>query len=154
MSGEQGERRNIDASGKRFAIVVSRWNANITSELSRAAIEELKTSCASRIETYEVPGAWEIPLAVQRLLIANAPDAVIALGCILQGETAHAEQLANEVSSALMKIQLEHGVPVAWGILTPQYIEQALDRAGGKKGNKGQEAARAAIEMIDLLDNL
>ncbi|MCO5296365.1 MAG: 6,7-dimethyl-8-ribityllumazine synthase [Fimbriimonadaceae bacterium] len=133
------------------AIVVSRWNEFVTRELRHGAEQELaRSGCA--VEVFEVPGAWELPVAVAALLRRGAPpSAVVALGCILQGETPHARQLASDVASSLMRLQVEHGVPVAWGVLTPDTPEQAIDRAGMKLGNKGREAALAALAMIDVL---
>ena len=145
----------MDASGKRFAIVVSRWNELVTKQLLEGALDELKAHGDPSVEVVQVPGTWEIPVAVRRIVTGDKrPSAVIALGCILQGQTTHAKLLGGDVSSALMGLQTEHGVPIAWGVLTPDTMEQALERAGMKHGNKGREAALAAIEMAALLDVL
>ncbi len=145
----------MDASGRRFAIVVSRWNELVTKELLEGALVELKRYGDPEVEVIHVPGTWEMPPVVRALVSGERkPDAVIALGCILQGQTTHAKMLGSDVGSALMSIQVEFGVPVAWGVLTPDTLEQALDRAGMKHGNKGREAAQAAIEMASVLEQL
>lgn len=144
----------MDAKGMRFAIVVSRWNEYVTKELCAGAVDELRRHGATDIEVVQVPGTWEIPVAVQALLRRereSRPHAVVALGCILQGATNHAALLAGDVASALMNIQVESGMPVTWGILTPDNPEQAVERSGMKLGNKGREAALAALEMVDVL---
>jgi 6,7-dimethyl-8-ribityllumazine synthase len=145
----------MDAAGKRFAVVVSRWNELITKELLEGALAELQRHGDPEVTVIRTPGTWEIPVAVKRVLAgSSAPQAVIALGCILQGQTPHAKLLASEVGGALMSLQKETGVPIAWGILTPDSQEQALERSGLKFGNKGREAAAAAIEMASLVDQL
>ncbi|MEQ1933904.1 MAG: 6,7-dimethyl-8-ribityllumazine synthase [Fimbriimonadaceae bacterium] len=146
-------RGQMDGNGKRFAIVVSRWNELITKELLEGAVETLKQHGEPAIEVISVPGTWEIPVAVKTLLSRKdkRPDGVVALGCILQGQTTHAQLLSGDVGSALMSLQVESGVPIAWGVLTPDTAEQALDRAGLKHGNKGREAALAALEMANLI---
>lgn len=143
------------STGRRFAIVVSRWNEIVTKQLVEGALDELGRYGVPEVDVIHVPGTWEIPPTVRRLVSsANRPDAVIALGCILQGQTAHAQLLGADVGSALMALQVESQVPIAWGILTPETLEQALDRAGAKHGNKGREAAAAALEMAGLLEKL
>ena len=145
----------IEVSDRRFAVVVARWNELITKELLEGALDELKKFGADRIDVVKVPGTWELPVAIQALLSGpNRPDAVVALGCILLGETVHGRLLASDVSSALMKMQIESGVPIAWGVLTPDNQDQALDRAGLKMGNKGREAAAAAAELASLIPRL
>ena len=145
----------MDAKGKRFAIVVSRWNELITKELLAGALDEFKAHGATDVTVLHVPGTWEIPVAVKGLLSKEKPPVgIVALGCILQGQTPHAKLLGADVGSALMSLQTEFGVPVSWGVLTPDTQELALDRAGLKMGNKGREAALAAIEMADLLGKL
>jgi 6,7-dimethyl-8-ribityllumazine synthase len=148
-------RGRVDGAGKRFAIVVSRWNELVTKELLEGALDELSRHGDPDVDVYHVPGTWEIPVVVARLAHSNeAPGAIVALGCILQGQTPHAKFLGADVGSALMQIQLETGVPVAWGVLTPDTQDQALERAGLKHGNKGREAALAALEMIGLLEEI
>lgn len=144
----------LDASGKRIGIVVGRWNELITKELLEGALDALRQCGDPEVLVAYVPGAWEIPIAAARLIEKRQTQAVVALGCILQGQTAHAGLLASDVGAALMALQARTGVPVAWGVLTPQTQEQALERSGVKKGNKGREAAMAAVEMISLLEQI
>lgn len=140
----------MDASGKTVGLVVSRWNELVTKELLEGALDTLRDHGDPELVVVRVPGSWEIPLAAKRLIESHGADGVVALGCILQGETAHAKLLAGDVASALMNLQMSTGKPVSWGVLTPDTAEQALDRAGLKHGNKGREAALAVIEMIAL----
>jgi len=140
----------MEGSGVRIGVAVSRWNELITKELLSGALETLKSAGVTDVVVAKVPGAWEIPLAA-KALIGSGCQAVVALGCILQGQTPHAQQLGAEVGSALMSLQVESGVPIAWGVLTPNTVEEALERAGLKLGNKGREAAGAAVEMLSLL---
>jgi 6,7-dimethyl-8-ribityllumazine synthase len=144
----------MDAKGKHFAVIVSRWNELVTKELLEGALEALKRHGDPEVEVVHVPGTWEIPVAAKALLVrgANRPDALVALGCILQGQTPHAALLGADVGSALMGLQVESGIPIAWGVLTPDTQEQALERAGLKHGNKGREAALAAIEMASVVE--
>ncbi len=145
----------MDATGKRFAIVVSRWNEFVTKQLLEGALDELARHGQDDVEVIHVPGTWEIAAVARKLADRKKrPDAIIALGCILQGETPHAKLLGGEVSSALMAIQKDLGLPVTWGVLTPDNADQAIDRAGMKHGNKGREAALAAIEMVSVLEQL
>lgn len=146
----------MDASGAAFAIVVSRWNELVTKELLDGALSELERYGASDVEIIHVPGTWEIPPVAAKLVnqAKDKPAAVIALGCILQGQTPHAQMLAGDVGSALMGLQVSSGVPISWGIITPDTQEQALDRAGMKLGNKGREAALAAIELVSVLEQI
>ena len=145
-----------NGEGKKFAIVVSRWNEFVTKELLEGALSELERAAVTDLEVIHVPGTWEIPPTVAALLARskNKPNAVIALGCILQGQTTHAQLLAGDVGSALMGLQVSSRVPVSWGILTPDTQDQALDRAGLKNGNKGREAALAALEMASVLEQI
>jgi 6,7-dimethyl-8-ribityllumazine synthase len=144
----------MDASGKRFGVVVSRWNEYVNQMLLEGALDELERHGNPEVLVVKVPGSWEIPLAVRTLLESEKVDAVVALGTILQGATGHAEMLASDVSTTLMNMQLELKAPIAWGILTPENQEQAIERAGMKVGNKGREAALAAIEMANVLGSL
>lgn len=145
----------IEAQSLKFAIAVARWNELVTKELLEGALDELKNLGATEISVFWVPGTWELPVAIKGLLSGpNRPDAVVALGCILMGETIHGKLLAGDVASALMKLQVEEGVPIAWGVLTPDDQDQALDRAGLKMGNKGREAASAAAVTASLLRRL
>jgi 6,7-dimethyl-8-ribityllumazine synthase len=150
---------DLSAEGMRFAIVVARWNAVITDRLLDGALDGLLRSGAARrqIEIARVPGAWEIPAAARTIAERvpsfggpGAVDAVITLGCLIRGETAHYEAIYNEVARGIGQSQQETGVPHAFGVLTCENLEQALNRAGIKAGNKGFEAAMAAIEMVSL----
>lgn len=144
----------MDASGKKFGIVVCRWNEYVNQMLLEGALDELKKHGDPEVLVVKVPGTWELPLAVRALIESGKVDAVVALGTILQGATAHADMLASDVSTALMQMQVELKAPIAWGILTPDTQEQAIERAGMKLGNKGREAALAAIEMANVLGSL
>jgi 6,7-dimethyl-8-ribityllumazine synthase len=148
---------DLSAEGMKFAIVVARWNAVITDRLLEGALDALLRSGAQRgdIEIVRVPGAWEIPAAARTLANRAAQggatlDAIVTLGCLLRGETAHYEAIYNEVSRGIGQSQQETGIPHAFGVLTCETLEQALNRAGIKAGNKGFEAAAAAIEMVSL----
>lgn len=143
---------DLSAQGMRFAIVVARWNAVITERLLQGAMDALLRSGAARrhIEVIRVPGAWEIPAAAREAATLGKVDAVIALGVVLRGETSHYEAIYNEVSRGIGQSQQETSVPHAFGVLTCETLEQALNRAGVKAGNKGFEAAVAAIEMVSL----
>jgi 6,7-dimethyl-8-ribityllumazine synthase len=143
---------DLIATGMRFAVIVARWNAVITDRLLQGSLDALYRSGAARsdVKILRVPGAWEIPLAARQVAASGQVDAVITLGVLLRGETAHYEAIYNEVSRGIGQSQQETGIPHAFGVLTCETLEQALDRAGLKAGNKGFEAAVAAIEMVSL----
>jgi len=143
---------DLSAAGMRFAIVVARWNAVITDRLLDGALDALVRSGAIRkdVEVVRVPGAWEIPGAAREIANAGKVDAIVTLGCLLRGETAHYEAIYTEVARGIGQSQQETGVPHSFGVLTCENLEQALNRAGIKAGNKGFEAAAAAIEMVSL----
>jgi len=143
---------DLSAAGMRFAIVAARWNAVITDRLLDGALDALLRSGASRadIQIVRVPGAWEIPAAAREIANAGTVDAIITLGCLLRGETAHYEAIYNEVARGIGQSQQETGIPHSFGVLTCENLEQALNRAGIKAGNKGFEAGAAAIEMASL----
>jgi len=147
---------DLSAAGMKFAVVVARWNAVITERLLEGALDALLRSGAKRtdIEVVRVPGAWVIPAAACALANAGRVDAIIPLGCLLRGETAHYEAIYNEVARGLGQSQQETGIPHSFGVLTCETLEQALNRAGIKAGNKGFEAAIAAIEMVSLTRKL
>lgn len=147
---------DLSAAGRSFAIVVARWNAVITDRLLQGALDALLRSGCARgaIEVVRVPGAWEIPSAARTLAQSRRFAAVITLGVLLRGETAHYEAIYNEVARGIGQSQQETGVPHAFGVLTCETLEQALDRAGLKAGNKGFEAAIAAIEMASIQEKL
>jgi len=152
---------DLSAAGMKFAIVVARWNAVITERLLDGALDALLRSGAKRadIEVIRVPGAWEIPAATRTVAMLSCEggahesggvDAIVTLGCLLRGETAHYEAIYNEVARGIGQSQQETGIPHSFGVLTCETLEQALNRAGIKAGNKGFEAALAAIEMVSL----
>ncbi len=143
---------DLSAAGMRFGVVVARWNAVITDRLLEGSLDALSRSGAGRadVEIVRVPGAWEVPSAARLLAESKKYDAVITLGCLIRGETAHYEAIYNEVSRGIGQSQQETGVPHAFGVLTCETLEQALNRAGIKAGNKGFEAAVAAIEMVSI----
>src|ERR1700722_8479381 len=143
---------SLDARGKHFAIVVSRFNEFITERLFRSACDGLLRCGAKRkdIEVIRVPGAFEIPVAARTLAGTRKYDAIICLGCLLRGDTAHYDVIVNEVTRGVGQSAQETGVPHAFGVLTCETLEQAIDRAGLKMGNKGFEAAMAAVEMASL----
>ena len=147
---------DLTAAGKRFAIVVARWNAVITDRLLQGALDALyRSGCAKEdVEIVRVPGAWEIPSAARTLAESKRVHAIITLGVLLRGETAHYEAIYTEVARGIGQSQQETGVPHAFGVLTCETLEQALDRAGLKAGNKGFEAAIAAIEMASIQSKL
>jgi 6,7-dimethyl-8-ribityllumazine synthase len=143
---------DLSAAGMKFAIVAARWNAVITERLLEGALDGLVRSGAKRsdIEVIRVPGAWEIPAAARTVANVGRVDAIVTLGCLLRGETAHYEAIYNEVARGIGQSQQETGIPHSFGVLTCETLEQALNRAGIKAGNKGFEAAVAAIEMVSL----
>lgn len=143
-------------SGARFAIIASRWNPRITDALvagARAAFADHGVD-ESAIDVIRVPGAWEIPVAAARIAKAGAHAGIIALGCVVRGDTRHYEQVADGCSDALMRVSLDYLLPVANGVLAVEDFGDAEKRAGGSHGNKGEEAALVIIEMADLLEKL
>jgi len=153
VSGMAGK---LDASGKRFALVVARFNAFITERLLLSACDGLLRTGAARkdIDVVRVPGAFEIPSAARTLASTGKYDAIICIGCLLRGDTAHYDVIVNEVTRGIGQSAQETGVPHAFGVLTCDTLEQAIDRAGLKMGNKGFEAALAAVEMASLKDGI
>ncbi len=146
----------LQASGRRFAIAVSRFNSFIVDRLVEGCLDALaRHGCdLSTCVIVKVPGAFELPMAVKKLAGRKDVDAVIALGAVIRGGTPHFDYIAAEVTKGLAQVALESGVPVAYGVLTTDTIEQAIERAGTKAGNKGHEAAMSAIEMADLRGKL
>lgn len=144
------------AQGLRFGIVVSRFNDFICDRLLGGAMDALKRSGAEQesIDVYKVPGAFEIPLIAKKLAETGRYDAVICLGAVIRGATPHFDYVASEVSKGIANVSLESGVPISFGVLTTDTLEQAIERAGSKAGNKGWEAALAAIEMTNLIKHL
>ena len=142
----------LDARGARWAIVASRFNSFITERLIEGAVDALTRHGAEQagLTLIRVPGAFELPLATKRVAASGQFDAVIAIGCVIRGATPHFDYVAAEVSKGLAQVMLDSGVPISFGVLTTDSIEQAVERAGSKAGNKGWDAAMAAIEMVDL----
>ena len=141
------------ASGQVFVIVASRYNAEYVNSMVRAAREEL-LQAGAKVRVVRVPGAFEIPLIAKKMAQSKKYDAVICLGAIIRGNTPHFEYIASEVAKGIALVNLETGVPVAFGVLTTDNIEQAIERAGTKEGNKGFEAAMNAIEMANLIKSI
>ena len=146
----------LKAEGFSFGIVASRFNHLLVDRLVEGAIDCILRHGGSRDSIYllRVPGSWEIPLAVKELINRKKVDGVVALGVLIRGQTPHFDYIANEVSKGLATISLETGKPVAFGIITAENLEQAIERAGTKQGNKGWEAALSVIEMVNLLRSL
>ena len=142
----------IIAEGFRFAIIVSRFNDFISSRLVEGAMDALIRHGAdeAQISLVKVPGAFEIPMAAKRLAGTGKYDAIVCLGAVIRGATAHFDYVAAEVSKGIASISLETGIPVTFGVLTTENLEQAIERAGSKSGNKGWDAAIAAMEMVSL----
>jgi 6,7-dimethyl-8-ribityllumazine synthase len=136
----------------RFAIVTARWNAVITDRLLQGSLDAIFRSggAKSDVEIVRVPGAWEVPSAARTLAETRRFDAIVTLGCLIRGETAHYEAIYNEVARGIGQSQQDTGIPHTFGVLTCETLEQAMDRAGIKAGNKGFEAAIAAIEMVSI----
>lgn len=142
-----------DARGLRLALIVSRFNSLVTDRLLDGALQALARAGAEAklIQVYRVPGAWEMPVVAQTLAAGGKVDGIVCLGCVVKGDTAHFDYVAGENAKGIAAVSRETGVPVANGVLTTNTMEQALDRAGGKLGNKGAEAAVCAVEMVHLL---
>jgi 6,7-dimethyl-8-ribityllumazine synthase len=147
---------NLKADGKKFGIIVARFNSFICEKLLEGALDSLLRSGAADedIDVVRVPGAFEIPLIAKKMASAQKYDAIICLGVVIRGATPHFDVVVNEVSKGSAQVGLETGVPVIFGVLTTETIEQAIERSGTKAGNKGSEVAVAAIEMADLVTKL
>ena len=146
----------LDASGRKFAIVVSRWNQFIVSKMLDGALDALRRHKVAdeNITIVYCPGSFEIPLISKKLVLSKQYDAIIALGAVIRGATPHFDYIASEVAKGIAQVNLETGVPVVFGVLTTDTIEQAIERAGSKSGNKGFDAAMAAIELVSLLEKI
>ncbi len=146
----------LNAEGKRFALVASRYNEIITSRLISGASDCLRRHGAKEedIEVFRVPGAFEIQLVARKVAESACVDAVVCLGTVIRGQTPHFDFVASEVAKGVSRTSHETGLPVIFGVVTTDTIEQAIDRAGGRTGNRGAEAALAAIEMVSLLDQI
>ncbi|MGE5568013.1 MAG: 6,7-dimethyl-8-ribityllumazine synthase [Rhodospirillales bacterium] len=146
---------NLSAAGLKFAIVVSRFNSIITDRLLAGALDALaRTGGPEDIEIVRVPGSWELPLVAHELAKQKRHDAVICLSAVIRGDTPHYEYIAAEAAKGLAQSALETGVPITFGVLTCDTLEQAIDRAGAKSGNKGFDAAMSAVEMGNLMRQL
>lgn len=144
------------AQGRKFALIASRFNHFIVDQLVAGAIDTLVRhgADAADITVYKVPGAWELPLAARKVAAAGQVDAIVALGAVIRGSTPHFDYVAAEATKGLATVSLQAELPIAFGVLTTDTIEQAIERAGTKAGNKGGEAALSVIEMVDLFANL
>jgi 6,7-dimethyl-8-ribityllumazine synthase len=147
---------SLNAAGLKFGIVASRFNDFVTNRLLAGALDALERTGASdgNVVVVKVPGSFEIPLAAQKLARTKKYDALICLGTLIRGETPHFQYLSSEVTKGIAAVSLETGVPVAFGVLTADTVEQAIDRAGLKSGNKGFDAAMSAVEMANLVKQL
>ncbi len=146
----------LTTSGEKFCIIISRFNEFIGSKLLSGAIDELRRHGVdeSNIDVVWVPGAFEIPLIAKKCALTNRYNAIITLGAVIKGSTSHYDYVCAEVSKGVASVGLETGVPVIFGVLTTDNIEQAIERAGTKAGNKGSDAAKSAIEMANLLKQI
>ena len=147
---------DLVVKGARFGIVITRWNSFVVENLLEGALDTLKRHGAeeANIDVVYVPGAFEIPLAVKKMAASKNYDAVITLGAVIRGGTPHFEYVAGECVKGMASSMMQYEIPVAFGVLTVDTIEQAIERAGTKAGNKGEEAALSAVEMVNLLRNL
>lgn len=147
---------NLSAQGGKFCIVSSRFNSFIVEQLEGGAIDAIVRHGGDKnnITLVKVPGAFELPVAVQRVAAAKKFDAIIVLGAVIRGGTPHFEYVAGECVKGIAQVSLQYDVPVSFGVLTVDTIEQAIERAGTKAGNKGAEAALSAIEMVSLFNNM
>lgn len=154
MTLHEGDLRAPD--GARFAIIASRWNPRITDTLVAGARKTFAEHGVAEgaVDVIRVPGAWEIPLAAARLAAASSHSAIIALGCVIRGDTRHYEHVADNCAQALMRVSLDFRLPIANGVLAVDVAEDAEARAGGSHGNKGEECALVAIEMASLMEKL
>jgi 6,7-dimethyl-8-ribityllumazine synthase len=152
-SGIKPQEGDLTAGGLRFAIIVARFNSVVTDRLVEGCLDALRRSGANMgdVELVKVPGSWEMPVIAKALAKQQRFDAIICLGAVIRGDTPHFDYVAGQAASGLAQIAVETGVPVAFGVLTTNTVEQAVDRAGGKSGNKGFDAAMTAIEMANLL---
>ena len=142
------------ATKMKFAIVVSEFNAFITEKLLEGAVDHIERAGGTCVEVVWVPGAFELPLAAKALASAKKADAVIALGCVIRGATPHFDFVCSQAAAGVMKVSLDTNTPVSFGVLTTDSIEQAIERAGTKAGNKGAEAAITAINMVSVLKSI
>lgn len=144
---------DLTAKGRKFAIVSGRFNEFITTSLVRGAVDVLRRHGCSDddITVVQVPGAFDIPLVAKKLAESSTYDAVICVGCVIRGQTPHFEYVAGEAAKGIAHVAMETGVPTTFGVITSDTLEQAIERAGAKRGNKGADAASAAMELVDVL---
>ena len=147
--GKSVEQGAWDGTGMKIAVVTARFNSNVTYLLEEGALTELKSLNCAEVKAVRVPGAFEVPLAAKLLLEAGF-DGVVCLGTVIRGDTTHYDYVCSSVERGCTELQLRSGKPVGFGILTTENLEQAMDRAGGKHGNKGAEAAQVVVEMVQL----
>lgn len=145
---------DLSAKGKKFGIVVSRFNSLLSDSLLTGALDCLERHYADSVEVMKVPGAFEIPFAAKKAALSGKYDAIVCLGVIIRGSTPHFDYIAAETSKGIAQASLETGVYMSFGVLTVDSIEQGIERAGTKAGNKGFDAALAAIEMLNLFDKI
>jgi 6,7-dimethyl-8-ribityllumazine synthase len=147
---------DLQARDLRFAILASRFNEFVVDRLVQGALDLLRRHGVSekQIDIVRVPGAFDMPVVARKLAVSRRYDAIVALGAVIRGETAHFDYVAGECASGLARVSSDTGIPVAFGVLTTENTEQAIDRAGGKAGNKGADAAASAIELVNLLRRL
>jgi 6,7-dimethyl-8-ribityllumazine synthase len=156
MSMPKTHEGELNGAGLRIAVIASRWNSFITEQLLEGALGALQRNgvAESDLSVTKVPGTWEIPVAAKKLATSGNVEAVVCIGCIIRGATPHFDYLASNVTNGLGRIAIDSGIPVTYGILTVENIEQAIERYGTKACNKGAEAALAAIEMANLMRSL
>lgn len=156
MSGLREEKVELQAAGRRFAVVAARYHAGFVERLVEGATACLHEHgvAPSDLALYRVPGAWELPLALQRLAVAGGWDGLVALGVVIRGDTPHFEHVCRESAAGIARVSLDHGLPIGFGVLTCDDARQAAARAGGEVGNKGWEAALATLEMAHLVRGL
>ena len=144
----------ISGKGKKVAIVVSRLNEFVTERLVKEAVEEFIQHGVEKndIDIYKVPGSFEIPVVIKRLLEKKKYHGILALGAVIRGDTPHFEYIAGEVTRGIGRLTLDYGIPIVFGIITADTMDDAIERAGGKKGNKGRDSARALLETLGLLE--
>jgi 6,7-dimethyl-8-ribityllumazine synthase len=147
---------NLSSGEGRYALVVGRWNSFVVEHLLAGALDTLRRHGVEdkHITIVRAPGAFEIPLVCKKLAVKGAADAIIALGAVIRGGTPHFEYVAGECTKGIAQVTMEYGIPIAFGVLTVDSIEQAVERAGTKAGNKGAEAALSALEMVSLLGKI
>lgn len=147
---------SLELSGKRFAVVVSTYHDSITNNLLQGTLETLRDHqvATDNVDVFQVPGAWELALGTRAVVETGRYDGIVTLGCVIRGETAHDQYINNFVSQALGQLSIQFSLPIAFGLLTCNTLEQARDRSGGRIGNKGHEATTAMLEMVRLLDSI